>query len=214
MFKINFLLIIFIILAIANIISVKNNNKLGMLITKPLLMPMLLLMYVFSASILKWFIILALIFGFLGDVFLMRAGMFFIAGLLCFLTGHVFYTAAFITSSTLPKIPFEFYILILPYILYGLLVYKKLLPHLKSMKLEVFLYLIVIIAMSFSSLLRVWNTNGYQFWLPFIGSILFIISDSILAFNNFKPEERARVSDIYIMTTYIAAQLLIVLGFI
>lgn len=202
---------IFIFLSAANIISIKKGSKLWQHITKPLLMPVLLLAYLLIASSPNIFIISALIFGFLGDVFLMFADNFFIPGLFSFLMGHLFYTIAFIRSIHFLEIPFAFYISVLPYIFFGLYVSKKLLPYIKSMKYQVLLYLIFILAMSFSGLLRAWNINSCQFWLPYIGSLLFIISDSTLAFNKFKAE--IKNGGVYIMLTYTAAQLLIVLGF-
>lgn len=202
---------IFILLSISNIVFVKKNNNLGKHITKPLLMPMLLVVYLCGTTSPNWLIILALIFGFLGDTFLMGTGSFFIAGLLSFLLGHLFYIIALLGSLSLTNIPFIFYATALPYILCGIFIYKKLLPYLKSMKLPVFLYVLIIVTMSFSSLLRIWTIRGYHFWLPFLGSILFITSDTILAFNEFKA--RIHNGDVYIMLTYITAQLLIVLGF-
>lgn len=174
-------------------------------------MPSLLLFYISCTSSPNTFIILALVFGFLGDVFLMRTGLFFIAGLLSFLIGHAFYIIALLGQVSFSNIPVWFYILILSYILYGVLIYKKLLPHLESMKVPVLIYLTVILVMSFSSLIRVWNTDSYCFWLPFIGSLLFISSDSMLSFNIFNSTHRWR--EVLVMITYIAAQFLIVLGF-
>lgn len=206
------LFISFILLAAANIISVKKSSNLGKCLTKPLLMPILLILYLFGASSPKWSVILALVSGFLGDISLMKSGIFFTIGLFSFLIGHIFYIISFLGPVSFSKIPSIFYILILPYILCGTLIYRRFLPYLKSMKFQALLYIIIIMAMSFSSLTRIWSTSSYHFWLPFIGSILFIASDTLLAFNEFKTNVVSR--DVYIMLTYITAQLLIVLGFI
>lgn len=207
-----FLLIVFMVVAIINIISVKNDDRFLKHLTKPLLIPILLLFYLFSAPVSPMFIIIALIFGFLGDVFLMGNGLFFTIGLFSFLTGHIFYIIALSKAIVLSKIPIGLYFLIIPYVIYGIFVFKKLLPYLKKMKVQALLYLIIIMTMSFTSLIRIGNVNGYQFWLPFIGSLLFISSDSMLAFNKFKSRSNKR--EVYVMITYVAAQLLIILGFI
>jgi len=99
-----------------------------------------------------------------------------------------------------------------PYIWYGIFILKKLNPYLCSMKVPVIVYLIVILIMSFTSFSRIWALKGVSFWLPFIGSIFFIASDSLLAFRNFKLKlSRGWIS---IMVTYILAQLLIIFGFL
>lgn len=205
------LFILFIFISVINIISIKDSNILGQCLTKPLLMPVLLLIYVFNTSVPNLFIVFALMFGFLGDIFLMKSDNIFIAGLLSFLIGHIFYIIALLTSISFSDIHFKFYILLLPYVFIGLIAYKKLLFYINDMKFQVFFYTIVILAMSFSSLIRIYTFNGYQFWFPFIGSILFISSDTMLAFNKFK--NKLNKTNIYVMITYISAQLLIVLGF-
>ena len=70
----------------------------------------------------------------------------------------------------------------------------------------------MILAVSFLSLLRMNNIYGYRFWLPFIGAFVFVISDTMDAFNTLKANIKWR--EIMVMATYITAQLLIVLGFI
>ena len=205
-----YLFIIFTIVSLVNIISAKKSYEAVKYLTKPFLMPLLLLIYLSGTSAPKGTIVFALIFGFLGDVFLMPSGKFFNLGLGSFLIGHLFYIMALV--QPIYKIPFIFYIFIVPYIIYGRYVYIKLLPYIKSIKLQVFLYLTTIITMSFLSLLRGYSIKGYEFWLPFIGSILFISSDTMLAFNLFN--EKTKDIDGYIMATYISAELLIVLGFL
>jgi len=205
-----YLFIIFAIFSLGNIISAQKSYKVGKYLTKPFLMPLLLLIYLSGTCSPKAVIIFALVFAFLGDVFLMPEGIFFNLGLGSFLIGHLFYIIAL--AQPIGKIPLIFYIFIIPYLIYGHYVYIKLLPYIKSMKVPIFLYLTTITTMSFLSILRGWSITGYEFWLPFIGSILFIASDTMLAFNIFKV--KTKDLDSYIMATYIGAELLIVLGFL
>jgi uncharacterized membrane protein YhhN len=182
------------------------------IVTKLLLMPILIIAYMNGSSFHNILIVIALIFGFLGDTFLIGDGIFFTLGLISFLLGHIFYISAFLSPVSLSKTPIYIYIFLLPYLIYGLIIYNKLSPFMKSIKLMGFLYFIVLIFMSFSSVLRIYTVHGYQFWFPLIGSILFVISDTVLAFNEFKS--RTIFREIIVMFTYIMAQLLIVIGFI
>lgn len=206
------LLAIFITFFLVNVISVNKLNKLGELLTKPFLMPTLLLVYLYSTTKLNLFVVFALVCGFLGDVFLLKREKFFVAGVMAFLFGHILYILALIKSISFIQVPMPIFIFILPYIFFGVVVYKRLGNSLKAIKGYALIYIIIILAMSFSSLLRIRSITSYQFWMPFIGSILFIISDSILAMNEFKKNKKNKGA--YVMLTYVTAQLLIVAGFV
>jgi uncharacterized membrane protein YhhN len=66
--------------------------------------------------------------------------------------------------------------------------------------------------MSFTSACGVWAGFNLKFILPFIGSLFFITSDSVLSYNSFnKPSKNYEV---LIMGTYILAQVMIVAGFL
>ncbi len=215
MYKEIFLLLVFILFSTADIIFIKKSSKTGQWLTKPFLMPVLAVFYAVSVSApaLNWLIIFALIFAFLGDCLLLNTGDIFLkAGTFSFLAAHVFYISAFAKSIVFSEVPLQFYILLLPYVLYGAILYIMLFPYLKSMKVNAFVYIVVISVMSFLSLLRMNNIVGFKFWMPFLGSSVFIISDTMIAFNLFKVNVKWR--EIMVMVTYIAAQLMIVLGFI
>lgn len=208
------IMIFFVIIAVGDVFAVKYDKIKLRYFTKTLLVPLLALFYIISVANLNWLILSALICCFLGDFFLLwfQKKILFIAGLLSFLTGHIFYTIAFLqTTSFLSGIPEWFYFSLLPYIWYGIFILKKLNPYLYFMKVPVIVYLNVILIMSFASFTRIWALKGLSFWLPFIGSIFFIASDSLLAFRNFKAKLSKGWASI--MITYILAQLLIVFGF-
>lgn len=206
-------LIPFLLFSILNIIYVKKNNKLGIFVTKPLLMPLLMLFYLLNASVINYFLLAALTFGFLGDVFLLKnePQSRILAGIVSFLIGHIFYIYVFAGNSySTLNIPLWALLFLLPYIAGALLLLKKLLPSMQFMKLPATVYMSVILLMSFSSLLRVWTVSFLSFLLTFTGSLCFILSDSLLAFDLFTVRLKKR--DTAVMTTYILAQLLIVLG--
>lgn len=202
----------FFVVFIVHIIAEKKQNNIGIYITKPLLMPLLAVIYVLNSSNPSYYIVLALFFSFLGDIFLLsKKQPFFMGGLTSFLIGHSFYITAFLQSiSSQSNIPLWFYLAIFPYLIYGIIFYRKLSPYLNSLKLPVIIYMVVIILMSFTSLLRFWKFDGFAFWLPFIGSLAFFTSDSLLAVDNFKV--KINNAGVYIMSVYIFAQLLIILG--
>jgi len=209
------IMIFFVIVAVGDVFAVMYDKTKLRYFTKTLLVPLLTLFYIISVANLNVVILSALICCFLGDFFLLwsQKKTFFIVGLLSFLVGHIFYTIAFLQATYfLSGIPKWFYFSLLPYIWYGIFILKKLNPYLHSMKVPVIVYLNVILIMSFASFSRVWAIKGLSFWLPFVGSIFFIASDSLLAFRNFKTKlSRGWVS---IMITYIFAQFLIVFGFL
>ncbi len=206
--------ILFFTIAFANILSELFKNIKGKIITKPFLMPLLLLMYILYAQEINIYILLALLFSFLGDIFLLLDKLkqkYFILGLVSFAIGHIFYILTFLQSiSNYNQFSLFYLLFILPYLLIAKFIYIKLNPYFSKYKLSIIIYGLILIMMSFTSLLRFLDFTGLQLWLPFIGSILFIISDVILAFNFLKIE--TKYSGAIIMFTYILAQLLIIMG--
>lgn len=180
--------------------------------SKPFLMPLLLLYYVTSVPSPDALIILALIFSTLGDIFLLwpTGQATFIAGLSAFLTAHVMYIITFSRSvDWTHAIPAWFFLAMVAYFAYGAVLYKKLQPYLGHMKAPFLAYSAVILTMSGMCLLMA-RSMGLAFILPFVGTLLFIASDSILSFDTFKGAIPR--GDTYIMATYVMAQFLIVQG--
>jgi uncharacterized membrane protein YhhN len=203
------------VVSILNLYFVKRESIKGKIFTKPLLMPLLIFFYMFNASKTNYLLVVALTFGFLGDVFLLREAnkTFLLGGIKAFLMGHLFYIIAFIVKSNFLKgVPLWFSILLLPYAGVGVIIAKRLFSSMKSMKLQAGIYMVVILAMSFTSLLTVFTASTVSFLLSFAGSLFFIVSDTMLAFDIFKVHEQK--NHVYIMVTYILAQLLITLSFL
>lgn len=184
-------------------------------ITKPVLMPLLLLFYWLKADAPTFLVMLALVLSTIGDIFLLWPGKqgTFIAGLLSFLTAHVLYIVVFAGAAARANgLPVWFYLAAIPYLLYCTGLFLALRPHLGPMKAPFVLYSAVIAAMSLASLLRTPGFSGAGFYMPFIGSLLFMASDSVLAINTFRS--KIPRGDVYIMSTYVTAQVLIVAGMI
>ena len=190
----------------------KHGKKRLVYISKPLMMPLLILLYLLVTRQASYFIVIALAFGFLGDTFLLKSEskVLFMAGLVSFLLGHLCYIYGFLNPiSVITKL--SSWIFFPLYASAGIIIYRKLSPHLGSMKLPATVYLAVIFIMSFSSFLRFFYYLDFRAILPLAGSILFISSDTALAFDKFKgsPKPKNLFKDI----TYVAAQVLIAAGF-
>ena len=148
-------------------------------------------------------ILAGLLFSLAGDVFLMLPRDRFVPGLASFLVAHLFYSAAFLihadTLSWWRLLPFVF----LSAALFGLLR-----PHLGNLQVPVVVYMGVISVMAWAALNH-WQTHTEHRGsvLAFMGAVLFLASDALLALDRFKtPFYKARF---YVLTTYFAAQWLI-----
>jgi uncharacterized membrane protein YhhN len=82
--------------------------------------------------------------------------------------------------------------------------------NLDGMRLPVIIYTIVILTMLEAAINRYGKVNRLSFILVLTGAILFVISDSLIALNKFGFP--FMFSGVAVMTTYIAAQYLIVAG--
>lgn len=150
-------------------------------------------------------ILAGLVFSLAGDVFLMLPSDQFVAGLVSFLIAHLFYIAAFTASKR-----FRLSRSIVPFLIYGLIMYAVLHPHLGAMRLPVAAYVVVILIMGWQACDR-WNLSRSTFTLlAFLGAVLFIFSDSVLALNKFRQHfEEARALN---LSTYFTAQWMIALS--
>ncbi len=204
----NKLIILYLSVLAIEIWADSNNQKMVMMATKPLLMPLLIVLYLSKKQIAlpNWYYILALIFSFLGDVFLMfKSKDFFIPGLASFLIAHLFYISIFIKESKIMRWPTLIIFLITISYLFFL---KPYIPI--ELILPVSVYCIVISFLGIVAVNRKKSSFGYS--LISFGALLFILSDSFIAFNKFfgnLPQ-----SSFLIMSTYGLAQLLILFGFL
>ena len=151
-------------------------------------------------------IVAGLCFSLVGDVLLMLPSDQFIPGLLSFLIAHFFYIAAFrsrITGATSARNA-------LACVAYGSFVLWLLFPRLGEMKLPVSIYLLVILTMAWRALNRwaIAQSRGAMFAAA--GAILFVASDSTIAFNRFF--RAFRLAELFILVTYFTAQWLIAIS--
>lgn len=212
-------LYLFLLVSILDIFLTANGQQEERLYTKTLIIPFLAI-YFWQVSIalkgtyIRKAIIGALIFSWLGDTLLLWQP-FFLYGLGAFLMAHICYIIAFKFSQRQPfrigTVNFlQLFFYNLPIYLLAAFVYFLVNPGLGSMKIPVVIYIIIIVMMATTARERFKETSPESFWQVFIGAVLFMISDSMIAINMFfKPFPEASV---LIMGTYVLAQLLIVRG--
>ncbi|WP_178988353.1 lysoplasmalogenase [Winogradskyella schleiferi] len=183
-------------------------------IAKPAIVISLIFLFVKTSyslpKTIKNLTLFALFFSLLGDILLMfvdTSQHFFTLGLVAFLTAHIMYVLVFIKHLNKSKSPFGFIALLL---LYASCLFYFLKDNLGVMLIPVVIYMLVILSMATSAYLRKGSVNILSYGLVFLGALLFMISDSILALNKFY--QPIIYSNISIMVTYALAQYLIVIG--
>lgn len=210
------LIFLFFLLLAADVIGIEINSILLQYITKPLLMPLLALFFVFNipahASPLKKWILAALFFSWAGDVLLMfqdKIPDFFLFGLSAFLLAHLFYIIFFHSIRVKEGVKGRIALLLPVAVYYAGLIFL-LSPNLGEMKMPVVIYGLVISFMLVLALHMLFIRKREAGQQLATGAILFVISDSVLAINKFYiPFDFASLA---IMLTYGLAQYLIIRG--
>jgi len=184
-------------------------------VLKGFLAPLILAVYLTGAKIILLPIILALVFAWIGDVLLIKISnlLCFRLGLASFLIGHIFYIIAMSGYNQ----PFNIPVLMISAavaVVLGIIIYKMIKPS-KEMRIPVITYEVIILLMALSAL-QLFLQHGFSAEtgsmfgiLVLAGSISFVASDTSLALVTFQKKPLYG----FCMATYIAAQLLITLGF-
>lgn len=198
-----------------NLLGHLKESKRLIFVSKPLLVPFVIGLYVSAAPAVDPLIVLALAFGCGGDVFLLwrkvnpKAMVF---GLLSFMIGHVFYIISFaVSTGFFATAQWWFVLLVLPYVLFAFLLFKVLEKDLGKMKGAVVVYSGILLGMSVFALSRLFVASPASTLVTWLGSALFMVSDAVLAIEYFKKKAEI-LHHTVVMSTYIGAQLLIVVG--
>lgn len=209
-------LALFIILSIIHLYDSWQDNRKGRARTKPFLLIMLLLFYVFSTKNVNVFLVCALAFSWLGDVLLIPRGhKWFTAGGISFIFSHVFFILTYLPNIDISKAN---WLIVIPLtvIYYGISIWvmKVLKPTTpKSMVLPMNFYLLCNSTMNLAALLQLMSTDSTGGWLAFIGAILFFASDCCLFFVRYGSHpEKIFKKHFTVMTFYLLGEMLIVLG--
>ena len=196
--------IILIIIFVIDLFLIFNNKIELRFFTKPILLPILILMYISKVKSEKMqlnsFFLAGLVLSFFGDLFLLF-NWGFLPGLGSFLLAHLFYIISF--KKKVQKRISKFWPIILS--LYASILLVILFPYLKEMKIPVIIYAVVIATMMYNAL-KTHNRN------LIIGALLFLISDTLLSVYLFL--QPLMILNLLVMATYILAQLFLVNGMI
>ena len=202
----------FLLDAAVQLYACANKNLLMLRrVSKCLLMPLLAACYMLFAKTPSSLVIAAILSGFVGDlVLLFRPRKWaFPLGILAFATGHVFYILSFARRIAIAPPWYMFAILALITIVCAATLMRYIWKGMpKKLCPPSFLYMLIIGTMASSSILfALYGTSPYHY-LAGIGGILFALSDTTLSIDAFHHPIHHR--NIIVMSTYIAAQVLIV----
>ncbi|MDG1105236.1 MAG: lysoplasmalogenase [Cyclobacteriaceae bacterium] len=200
------------LVSMVHLLGIVFNNQEILNATKPFLIP-ILLYYVYQSqikqvtlnTILLW---TSLVFAWLGDLAFMQGDTYFLLGVSMFFITQLCYIFLFLKSVEEPiKLKF---LPLLPYLLTGIFSFAILLPKTDELLIPVFIYGLSLIGMAGIARLRQGRTNSKSYSYVLVGTILFLISDFILALDKFVWD--IPYDAIGIMTTYMGAQVLIIEG--
>jgi uncharacterized membrane protein YhhN len=222
-----FIVIVALIFAVLEWFFEYKKNRLGIYLTKPTMMILLIIWVWFYADIpalmtssntsgVIWFV-LGLLFCLGGDIFLMLPERFFLPGLVSFLVGHICYIIGFgmpipPSGSVMAAVLIAVLLLFLAGWVYMRLADGMRASGAERMRIPVLVYTVVIVLMLFSALMTLFD-SGWDLLpsvLVSVGAFLFLVSDIMNAWARFValiPNHR-----LWIMSTYHLAQVCIAAG--
>ena len=181
-------------------------------VTKVLLMPLLCAFYLSYAHDIRLLVVAALVFGWIGDVFLLvKSKTSMLLGIIAFALGHISYITSMLSAYRTPLRPLNILIPIALCIAWIIFVCLKLLPYApKSLKKPGLVYAFLLSCTGLSALYQFLSTGKDAFLIAFIGGLFFMLSDTLLTGQQYRKE--LKHGNFYVMLTYIIAQTLLVCG--
>ena len=209
-------LILFIIVTGIHLYASLRQDKKLRAVTKPFILLTLLAFYCLSAKPVMLFVVLALIFSWLGDVLLIPAGVkWFTVGGISFMVSHLFFILSYAKLTDFSQVN-RAAMVILPFIFIcsTVIIFKYLKPHLpKALFYPMFFYLLLNGAMNCFAWFRSMSAGGTAAVITTVGALMFYVSDCSLFFVRFDKNSRLK-THFLVMLTYSLGELLIVLGLI
>lgn len=183
--------------------------------SKPLIMTVLILYYFLNAHQIYPVIVIALILAFLGDFLLMwqKNLPLFLAGLLSYIMMFILFIIFIVTFQVrvhLINLSAESIVMGCVYLLLGTLLFLLLYRYTRSFEFLVIIYLLLILIVSYICFLNVNVQMSEIAFVQYLGSLLFIISGSLLLMDFFRKP--VRYGGVYISITFIVAQLFMLAG--
>ena len=182
-------------------------SKLTKYILKPGTMILIIALAIYGSGLettfAKW-VVVALFFSVIGDVFLMLNNRWFVHGLISFFIAHVFYIIAFWNSFALDMTSQTSIFVAVSLFIFSIWFFVLLLRFVTEdggvkLAFAVAVYIFVISVM-------MWSASLTGSGILVVASILFVISDAVLAYDKFRHP--FRVAEHIVMITYFTAQLL------
>lgn len=214
-------ILIYLVIGAVNVLGHYLDQPDMVRFSKPMLMPALMFLIYDQArgAVTPRHLLLfaALFFAWLGDLALMQKGeeLYFLLGLGAFLVTQVLYTVLYYRSAF--ERP-EFRLMaLLPILTFTIFFVALVVPNVPgNMQAPIVVYAVCITAMASMARLRLGLTSNNSYQWVMTGSLLFVVSDTLIALDKFRvfplgPTFYAH-TDVLIMATYIGAQLLIVRG--
>ena len=214
-------LVLYLITSVLHLIASYRDDKNWRKRTKPLLLLFLILFYVTAPQEKNVYLILALVFSWLGDLLLMGKGntMFTLGGI-SFGLSHLFFILTFTGFIIFEHVNLIFVLLL--FTIYAVLSYiviklvKDTTP--RKMVVPMYVYLIFNTIMNLFAFMQTGFGNRQELTFSFtlvsyIGAALFFISDCVLFVVRYYKDPKAIWKKHFtVMLTYLLAELLIVLG--
>ena len=176
-------------------------------ILKPITMLLLIalggLSYGMQTARYRSLVIAGLVCSLVGDVLLMVPQDLFIFGVAAFLTAQLIYTAAFVSVGGF----YRSLTAALPFAIFGLIMGLVLIPGLGDMLIPTMIYMVVILVMGWQALGQWRQTEERRALLAFVGALLFVASDALLAVNRFA--DPIPLASLLVLGSYYPAQWLI-----
>ncbi len=182
-------------------------SKLTKYILKPGTMILIIALAIYGSGLettfAKW-VVVALFFSVIGDVFLMLNNRWFVHGLISFFIAHVFYIIAFWNSFALDMTSQTSIFVAVSLFIFSIWFFVLLLRFVTEdggvkLAFAVAVYIFVISVM-------MWSASLTGSGILVVASLLFVISDAVLAYDKFRHP--FRVAEHIVMITYFTAQLL------
>lgn len=187
--------------------------------TKPFLLILILLYYIFSTDQHSWVLICALLTSWLGDVLLMGKGnKWFVFGGISFMLSHFSFIAVYAINVFSHSLSGVIWWIVIPaaiiYFTIALFIVRSLKATTpKSMLVPMYIYLLCNSMMNVFSLIQLMTFRTPGALVAYIGAVLFYISDCTLYLVRYHKNENLIFKRHFtVMLTYVLGELLITQG--
>jgi uncharacterized membrane protein YhhN len=207
----------FVLLALADLTALASGHDAWRAFTKPPLMLLLAIAFALAArgrlDRSRTLVIAGLIFSAAGDTVLLRTGTTPLAvGMLCFACTHVCYLIAFVAVAPGRGLVRRRPAVAIAYVLAWLGAIVVLWPHLGRLAFAVLAYSALETVMALAALDLIERIPRRNAALVAAGAVVFLFSDTTLAFVQFDRELAPPFAALVVMLSYLVAQTMIAAG--